>query len=269
MQQTFAKYEGIGNDFILIEAGEGFSPADAKRLCDRHRGIGADGVLLTGVRDGRPFMVVMNADGSTAEMCGNGIRCVALHVVRRGWVEGREFDIDTGAGPHHCRVDGESVQVTMRSPSLDPGDVPVDAPAPVIEERWVFNGTPVKVTALSMGNPHMVTFDALEDRRVVLGPPMEKDSRFARGANVGFAKMTGEAALDVHVWERGSGWTMACGTGACAAAVAAVETGRAQRDTPLAVTLPGGTLSITVSSRGEPVRMTGPARHVFDGTVTI
>lgn len=217
-------------------------------------------------------MRVFNADGSVPEMCGNGIRCVGLHLVRRGRARiGEPLAIDTDAGEHRVLVheagDEGQVEVWMRAPSLEPADLPLRS-----ERRWVSEpievvGRLVRVTAVSMGNPHAVLFDE-DGERAVLGPALEVDPRFPERVNVGFAASS-ERGLELAVWERGVGWTMACGTGACAAAVAAVETGRAQRGRPLAVHLPGGPLSIVVGAEGEPVRMTGPARHVFTGRVTL
>lgn len=272
VELRFSKYEGLGNDFIVVErdaVGRAIDTGEALRLCDRHRGIGADGVLETGLEGGRPFMRVTNADGSRPEMCGNGLRCVAAHLVSRGLV-GEAFDVDTDAGPHRCIVNGHVIEVEMRAPGLAPADVPVRAEAPLIGAEWEFDGERLRVTAVSMGNPHVVTFDSVSDaRRRELGPRMEKDPRFSKGANIGFAKLTGDDAIDLFVWERGAGWTEACGTGACAAAVAAVETGRVPRGQWVSVRLPGGVLEILVGDPGTRVRMRGPARHVFDGTVTL
>ena len=275
MELTFEKYEGLGNDFLVVDdpgAGARVDRALAVRLCDRHRGVGGDGVLVVlGDRE-RPSMRVFNADGSVPEMCGNGIRCVGLHLVRRGRARiGEPLAIDTDAGEHRVLVheagDEGQVEVWMRAPSLEPADLPLRS-----ERRWVSEpievvGRLVRVTAVSMGNPHAVLFDE-DGERAVLGPALEVDPRFPERVNVGFAASS-ERGLELAVWERGVGWTMACGTGACAAAVAAVETGRVERGRPLAVHLPGGPLSIVVGAEGEPVRMTGPARHVFTGRVTL
>ena len=275
MELTFEKYEGLGNDFLVVDdpgAGARVDRALAVRLCDRHRGVGGDGVLVVlGDRE-RPSMRVFNADGSVPEMCGNGIRCVGLHLVRRGRARiGEPLAIDTDAGEHRVLVheagDEGQVEVWMRAPSLEPADLPLRS-----EHRWVSEpievvGRLVRVTAVSMGNPHAVLFDE-DGERAVLGPALEVDPRFPERVNVGFAASS-ERGLELAVWERGVGWTMACGTGACAAAVAAVETGRVERGRPLAVHLPGGPLSIVVGAEGEPVRMTGPARHVFTGRVTL
>jgi diaminopimelate epimerase len=277
MRLRFAKYEGLGNDFLLVAAGDpaalALTPSQVAGLCDRHRGVGADGVLVVGDRDGRPWMRVHNADGSVPQMCGNGIRCAALHAIASGGVQGPRFEVDTDAGPHLCHVEhqgGEaSVEVVMRIPSLDPADVPVRADGPLIDGPVDVGGTRMRVTAVSMGNPHAVTFDDVGDTRRALGPALAKDPRFPEGVNVGFARLADGRSVVLHVWERGAGWTRACGTGACAAAVAAVETGRLPRGAAIPVRLPGGTLHITVGGPGEPVRMRGPARHVFDGEIDL
>lgn len=264
----FDKYEGLGNDFVVVDADyHAITLEVATRLCDRHTGIGADGVLFTGVADGRPFMRVRNADGSTAEMCGNGVRCVALFLRERGLVSGDAFVLDTDAGPHSVRVlSAERVEVGMRPASLVPADLPLRSDRPWIDEPVEIARSALRVTAVSMGNPHAVTFD--EVPRDVVGPALEVDPRFPERVNAGFATQT-DAGLDLAVWERGVGWTRACGTGACAAAVAAVETGRAARGEELRVTLPGGELVICVRGPGEPILMTGPARRVFRGSLSI
>lgn len=280
MSLSFAKYEGLGNDFILVNAlsrelHSGTSPAldaeAAKFLCDRHFGIGADGLLLTGVSEGRPFMRVINADGSQPEMCGNGLRCVALYLVQRGLVHETTFDVDTDAGVHEVSVavrgDEGQVRVQMRPASLDVAEVLKDARGEMLDGRFEVDGEPMSFTMVSMGNPHAVTFDDVAPRVDALGPRIERDARFRAGANVGFAVLREPEHIDLRVWERGCGFTLACGTGACAAAVAAVETGRAPRHRPLIVTLPGGPLSIRVGERGAPVEMTGPARRVFEGQI--
>jgi len=268
MKLRFAKYEGIGNDFILLE-GAAPTAKQVIALCDRHRGVGADGVLVTGLRDGLPFMDVINADGSRPEMCGNGLRCVALHMSRTGAVSGESFSVQTAAGPHLCDVLGDGdVRVHMAVPSLDPASVPVRATEPVIDAPFRIAGRTVAVTAVSMGNPHAVTFDAVGDDRLQIGPALATDPRFPAGANAGFATMV-TSGIELSVWERGVGWTRACGTAACAAAVAAVATGRVAAGRAIEVRLPGGTLGVMVQGPGERVIMTGPARHVFDGQVEL
>ena len=280
MRVAFSKYEGLGNDFVVVEGPEAAALGAelAQRICDRHRGVGADGVLRIGMSSqGRPSMQVINADGSVPEMCGNGLRCVALHLARTGRADGQAFEVDTAAGPHRCRVlePGRSglrdamVEVALRATSLEPSEVPVRAAAALRDAPLELGGRVLRWTAVSMGKPHAVTFDDPGPARVELAPLVQNAALFPRGVNVGFAQLRGPRAIELAVFERGAGWTEACGTGACAAAVAAVETGRAARGEALTVQLPGGALTIVVQQPGERVLMTGPARHVFDGVVEI
>jgi len=272
----FAKYEGLGNDFIIVEQSHfpEVTPALAARLCDRHFGIGADGVLLTGLgAAGAPFMRVINADGSTPEMCGNGLRCVALYLVERRSVHETVFEVATDAGPHGVRVtraaDGSRVEVQMRPASLEAAEVLREAHGRWVDQPARFDDRELRLTAVSMGNPHVVSFDDVLADAAVLGPRVERDPRFRAGANVGFAKLRDADNLELTVWERGVGFTLACGTGACAAAVAAIETGRAARHRTLHVHLPGGPIAIRVGDEGAPISMTGAARHVFDGEIAL
>jgi len=277
MAWQFAKYEGLGNDFVVMEAAPGLeiTAGQAASICDRHRGVGADGVLLVDGAPDSPRMRVINADGSRPEMCGNGLRCAALHWVRLGRARPEvPFVFATDAGPHECRVSAAArlaaVEVSMRPASLVPAEVPVLAEREVLDEPFQVAGTRVRVSCVSMGNPHAVTFDELSaSARAALGPLLEKDRRFPNAANIGFAQVVGPQVLSLAVWERGVGFTEACGTGACACAVAAVETGRAQRGEPIEVRLPGGPLQIRVGARAERISMTGPARHVFDGAIEL
>ncbi|MEZ4247938.1 MAG: diaminopimelate epimerase [Polyangiales bacterium] len=265
----FAKYEGLGNDFVIVDAAAwGVRPdRDAIAICDRFTGVGGDGVLV--VDASVPSMRVINADGSRSEMCGNGLRCVVLHLARLGAFSGEEVVVQTDAGPHPSLFFARGprtaeVEVRMRVPSLVPADVPVTVADSLLDTPFLDG---VRFTAVSMGNPHAVTFDDVD--HLELGPRVQADARFPEGVNVGFARATVDArpTFDLDVFERGSGWTRACGTGACAAGVAAVVTGRARRHEPIVMRLPGGPLEITVGEPHEPVRMRGPARHVYDGTL--
>jgi diaminopimelate epimerase len=283
MLVQFAKYEGLGNDFIVIEprelAATELTQAQVIAWCDRHRGIGADGILLVDWTETEPRtlrMRVVNADGSRPEMCGNGLRCVALHAVRRGHAKaGSTFTVATDSGPHSCRVSSaertSQVEVSMRPASLVPSEIPVRLAHPareVLDEAFEVGETSVRLSCVSMGNPHAVTFDELgPSARAKLGPLLEKDARFPQAANIGFARVLEPNRIELAVWERGVGFTEACGTGACACAVAAIETGRADRQHPLEILLPGGALQIRVGAPGERISMTGPARHVFDGSI--
>lgn len=287
----FRKYHGLGNDFVLFD-GLGDSlpeaqlahPALARRLCDRHRGIGADGLLLvlppsSTLADAR--MRIINADGSEPEMCGNGIRCVgkALHDHGRG-LRGREsLRIETGAGMLDITLrsgeDGLAATATvdMGRPSFAPADLPLDAPEPWIDRLLQVGASCHRWTGVSMGNPHFVTFvsDAhgdLLDLGRTLGPVLETHELFPNRTNVELARMRGDE-VDVVVWERGCGITQACGTGACAVAAAAVETGRHPAGRALPVNVPGGTLRITVGADGAGVRMEGPAVEVYRGQIAL
>ena len=288
---AFAKYHGLGNDFLVVDLRTAVARDDAaavqdpdvvRALCDRQFGVGGDGVLAvlpaTGAgADAR--MRVLNADGSEAEMCGNGLRCVVKYLRERGGVTTDRIAVDTGAGVLACDVHGaggavDAVTVDMGRPRLARGEIPmtgpaaercIDAPLPVAgsEREW-------RVTAVSMGNPHAVMFvddaDLLALARTI-GPTVEVHAWFPNRTNVEFARMRGAREIDLVVWERGCGITLACGTGACATAVAACATGRAAVGDELAVNLPGGTLAIRVAPDYATVFMRGPAVHVFDGVV--
>lgn len=257
----FAKYEGLGNDFVVVD-GVPMDAERAKAICDRHRGVGADGVLI--IND-EPSMVVWNADGSHAEMCGNGLRCVAWHQARTQNVQ--EATWNTGAGPHQTIVHGMGdVEVLMAVPSFLPLEVPFHGDDALVEATIDVGGSSHVLTAVGMGNPHAVLFDQGVDRQT-LGPAIQAGALFPQGVNVGFAT-TIDSGFALDVLERGAGWTMACGTGACACGAAAVRTGRWELGRPMQVQLPGGALTITIHGDGEPVSMRGPARHVFDGVFT-
>jgi diaminopimelate epimerase len=265
---TFDKIEGLGNDFIVVDAS--LTPTLDRHVCDRHRGVGADGVLFVDTK--RKSMRVMNADGSTPEMCGNGIRCVMLWLARRGLVSvGETLAIDTDAGLHGCTLlalDGDQacVRVAMRPYSMDPEAALVKSETPLLDADFrVDDSRRVIGTYVSMGNPHFVMFDAAAQKADTVAPAIERHPSFPSHVNVGLAEVLGPRSISLRVFERGVGYTEACGTGACAAAAAAVETGRMMRGEPIEVRVPGGTLEIVVGDRGTPVLMTGPARYVFRG----
>jgi diaminopimelate epimerase len=275
----FSKYEGLGNDFLIVreESAAALTPELVKRLCDRHFGVGGDGVLIVGQNGDHPSMRVINADGSRPEMCGNGLRCVALYLVQQRRAGSASFVVDTEAGPHPVEVDltgpgTAQVKVLMRRASLAAREVLRDQSGEWIGKAFSCDNRELAMTTVSMGNPHAVIFgsDGFSPAEMAsLGPCIERDPRFLAGVNVGFARLRSPTALDLTVWERGVGFTLACGTGACAAAVAAVETGQSPRHQELQVTLPGGALRIVVAGREDPIQMTGPARHVFDGELTL
>jgi len=255
----FFKYHGLGNDFVLLDLRSGGAPPDASRareMCDRHFGIGADGVLtMTRAGDADAALHIFNADGSEPESCGNGIRCAARALLgpARGKVR-----LQTPSGLVECFVDGGEVEVEM-------GVARVGAPLGIEAGGRAWSLVPVDI-----GNPHAIVFlaDAEADARAELcalhGPAIETHAAFPARTNVEFAAVRGPGAIDLAVWERGAGATLACGTGACATAAAAVRLGLARAGEPIVVTLPGGPLRIVVGSDGR-VRMRGPVVKVFEG----
>lgn len=273
----FTKMEGIGNDYVYINCMQDMPDVDlnelAIRMSDRHFGVGSDGIILIMPSEVADFrMRMFNADGSEGKMCGNGSRCVAKYVYDNGLTEKKEFTLETLAGIKvlhiHCGSDGKvsTVTVDMGEPVLKATDVPaVSAGETMTEEELhtVRHGS-FKVTAVSMGNPHGVVFvDSITDELVHgAGRELEKHESFPDRANIEFVEVESATDLRMRVWERGSGETLACGTGACATAVAAAMTGRTGRE--VTVHLIGGDLEIRWADDNH-VYMTGPARTVFTG----
>lgn len=285
MSLPFSKYHGLGNDFVCVDARDRADLIDtglARALCDRHRGVGADGVLVLSGSLSAPVMTVINADGSVPEMCGNGLRCFATWLADRFEVAGGQLGVQTGAGPLSCdllrdaRGRVRAVRVAMGRPRLDPAEVPVRADAPVVDAPFEVLGHRLQLTAVGTGNPHAVCFEGQrgapllsEVDRLALGPALGAHPSFPAGVNVEFCRVLPGThgrpqALEVRVYERGCGWTQACGTGATAAAFAAVQLGVMPAGQPIEVRLPGGSLMIEVGADGN-TTMTGPAVHVFDG----
>jgi diaminopimelate epimerase len=269
----FTKMQGAGNDYIVLDAlkEEVSSPGELARLmCDRHFGIGADGLILalsSGRADFR--MRIFNPDGSEAEMCGNGIRCFGKYLYDKGLTRKKELEVETGAGIRRLKLlmEGSQVigaQVDMGKPILERSQIPMVGPSgKVIADRLQAGDQQFTVTCLSMGNPHCVIFvEELAGYPVGrVGPLVENASVFPHRANVEFVEILGQDRLKARVWERGVGETLACGTGASAAVVAAALNGVAGRYASVA--LPGGTLE--VDWQGESVFLSGPAATVFEG----
>lgn len=276
----FIKMHGCGNDYVFVETRDGKLPDDlpqlARRISDRHTGVGGDGLVLVepprhALADAR--MRIFNADGSEAEMCGNAVRCVARLLFERresSGGNGASSVVETGRGLLRAGItlrddQVDSVSVTMRSPILTShriptrlnGNPPIDVPLCVGDQS-------VRVTCVSMGNPHCVLFsESVDDAPVErLGPIIEHHAAFPNRTNVEFVQVVSRSELRVRVWERGSGETQACGTGACAALVAGALTDRCQRRAT--VTLPGGRLGIDWMDCGE-VMLSGPACEIFRG----
>jgi diaminopimelate epimerase len=259
---AFKKYEGLGNDFIVMDVPRAALPPGAvERLCDRHFGVGADGVLLVVAPESTEAaakMIVVNADGSTPEMCGNGLRCVAMHVATRLGHSDIDLVIETDAGPLRCAVAAGEVEVQMgKVTELGPVEVRLDAGAH-------------RFTRISTGNPHAITFEPYDRNQIEqVGPRVAVAPVFPRGTNVEFARLRDDGSIDLIVWERGVGLTLACGTGACATVGAACLAGLRPFGTPVTVHLPGGDLRITVDRESREVTMRGSAKLVFQGEVTI
>lgn len=245
----FLKMEGLGNDFVVLEGPRHVSAGEVAAWCDRRLGIGADGILVvTRLGDDRVRMEYWNADGSPAEMCGNGLRCVARLAHDRGWVGSDVFTVVTAVGDREARVGG---RVTVQ----------VGVPEPGKEESIEVAGLTVR--PISVGNPHAVVFVDDPARTPVdeLGPRLGIDPIFPEGTNVEFAAVRGRGLIELRVWERGVGETLACGSGAAAAAAVAHRLGRVGPTTT--VRLPGGDLEVTLDDRG--AWLTGPANYVFEG----
>jgi len=256
----FWKYQGLGNDFVVVEGEPLMTAERAVALCDRRRGIGADGVLtiLPARADGAAYMHIYNPDGSVAAMCGNGVRCVARHLAETRGLDG-EIVVETDAGPRACRVHRGAAGVD--AVTVDMGRARVEG-----TQEFVLGAECVRAVRVSMGNPHAVILDGADAARAAtVGPAIQ--ALVPGGVNVGFGSASG-SRVDLVVWERGAGLTEACGTGACAAAVAALHEGRLDRGVPIAVKLPGGTLEITVADDLS-VKMKGPAERVFEGTTNL
>lgn len=270
----FIKIHGLGNDFVLFpdwDPGIGDPAKLAVGLCHRRFGIGADGlVLLLPPETGDWAMRIYNSDGSEAEMCGNALRCVASYLVTSGRVKGPEVTVDTRAGIKQATVlSGGQVRVDMGAPILDSPAIPVSGPPRrIVEEEIEVAGDKFKFAAINMGNPHCVIF--LEPNRKIavsrLGPLLERHPLFPQKVNVEFCRVEGPDQVQVQVWERGAGETLACGTGACASLVAGVLQGKLHRQAR--INLPGGVLSIYWSPGGS-VFMEGPAEEVFTGEVRL
>ena len=272
----FFKYQGTGNDFILIEDYDGKAPKRADlaiKLCDRRFGIGADGILYLGAaRDADASMRILNSDGSEAEMCGNGIRCLAKHLFDSGRVKKRTMTIATAAGIKKVECDAEqgkvrSVTVEMGPPILDCQHIPMLCDGRFVDRAVDVDGRAIKGTAVSMGNPHLVIFEKLsEQEKEDLGPKLERNKLFPKRTNVEFAEVH-SGFIKVRVYERGAAWTLACGTGACATVVAAALNGLAPEGREEEIRLPGGSLWIKVGEGLSTVTMRGPAELVYIGEI--
>ena len=297
----FTKMHGAGNDYVYVNCFEEPLPKDpadlARRVADRHFGIGGDGLILicpSEVADARMRMFnsdgstirsetpadarmrMFNADGSEAEMCGNGVRCVAKYVYDHGICKKETLKIETGAGVLTLDVEVaegrvQQVRVDMGEPILAPAKIPTTLPGnpaldggPVVDGELAIGDRRLAVTCVSMGNPHCITFvdEPTDDWVLYVGPRIETDPHFPNRVNAEFVEVTSPREIRMRVWERGSGETLACGTGACAVCVAGALTGRTERK--ILAHLPGGDLALHWADDNH-VYMTGPAVEVFSG----
>lgn len=272
----FTKVQGLGNDFVLVNGFEeeldlSLFPELAVKICDRHFGVGADGLVpLLPSHTADVNMRIYNSDGSEAEMCGNVIRCAAKYLYEHGLIKKEKIQVETLAGirvPELITENGKVtlVRVDMGEPRLERGDIPMlGAPGRVVDEKLEVDGFIYRVTAVSMGNPHCIIFvpDVEAVSLAELGPRFETHPSFPRKTNVEFVQLLNRAEVKMKVWERGAGITMACGTGACATGVASAlndYTGR-----KITVHLSAGALLIEWADDNH-VYMTGPAEEVFSG----
>lgn len=277
----FTKMHGAGNDYVYVNCFEEPEPADPKSLAiqiaDRHKGVGGDGLILICPSDKADArMRMFNADGSEAEMCGNGIRCVAKYVYDHEICRREKLNIETGAGVLSLELHTEpetglvdQVRVDMGVPVLTPAEVPTKLEAssgdgPAVDVALEIEGEQLAVTCVSMGNPHCITFvdEVTDDHVFWLGPKIETHAAFPNRVNAEFIEVVSPSEVRMRVWERGSGETQACGTGACAVCVAGVLSGRTERR--ITVRLLGGDLQLEWAD-DDHVYMTGPATEVFSG----
>ncbi len=273
----FTKMHGAGNDFIVIDAVShpvSLTPVQLRHLADRHFGVGCDQVLMIEQpsRPGADFRYrIFNADGGEVEQCGNGARCFARFVRDRGLTDRDEITVETLGGIVGLRIrpDGQ-VAVDMGAPRFEPAAVPFQAPeAALTYALETGDHQEVRIGALSMGNPHavLVVDDVAAAPVAALGAEIGRHPRFPRGANVGFMQIVDRGRIKLRVYERGVGETLACGSGACAAAVAGHRLGRL--DERVAVELPGGTLTVQWEGDDRPVHLIGPVTYVFEGRIDL
>ena len=276
MKLKFSKMHGLGNDFVVLDGIRQqlvLTPEQLRHLADRHFGIGCDQILLVEAADaaGVDFRYrIFNADGSEVEQCGNGARCFVRFVHESGLTDKREIRVETRSGLIAPRLEGDgSVTVDMGIPRFLPAEIPFIHDEDVVIYSLDVADESLEISVVSMGNPHAVQVVASVDSAPVgeHGPLIERHERFPQRVNAGFMQVVDRHAIRLRVYERGSGETLACGTGACAAAVTGIR--RGLLDSPVRVTTRGGDLVIVWAGPGKPVMMTGPAVTVFTGEIEL
>jgi len=276
MNLLFTKMHGLGNDFVVVDAinqSVRLSPPQVRFIADRHRGVGCDQLLLVERAESPDVDFryrIFNADGSEVGQCGNGARCFARFVVDKGLTNKREISVETASGVIRPRIEDDGqVTVDMGAPRFEPADIPFEAEARAEHYELALDDITLRIGAVSMGNPHaVIRVDDVDNAAVASwGPRIESHPRFPQRTNVGFMQVVSRQRLRLRVFERGSGETQACGTGACAAAVVAQLWGLV--DAEVAVDLLGGRLLIRWAGGEAPVFMTGPAETVFEGSITL
>jgi diaminopimelate epimerase len=277
---AFTKMQGAGNDFVVLDATRtpfALTAAQLRRLADRHFGVGCDQILVVepaspqARQAGADFRYrIFNADGGEVEQCGNGARCFVRFVHDKGLAAKREIRVETLAGVIVPRLEGDGeVSVDMGAPILDPARVPFAGGGPGLLQRIELAGREIELAVLSMGNPHAVQVVADVDAAPVAceGPLIERHASFPNRVNAGYMQILGRDRIRLRVWERGAGETLACGTGACAAAVSGIL--RGLLDSPVRVETRGGPLTVVWPGGDNSVWMKGPAETVFEGTIEI
>jgi diaminopimelate epimerase len=277
MRIEFTKMQGLGNDFVIFDApktaGAPLDSVKLRALADRHLGVGCDqALMLEAARDPahRASYRIFNSDGGEVEQCGNGARCIAALLYARAPELGREISMESAGGTVHARVRQDGlISVDMGAPDFDPRSLPMDAPAEAARYSLDIEGETVDYGAVSMGNPHAVlkVHDVKSAPVEHLGPRIERHRRFPRRTNVGFMQIVDRRHIGLRVFERGVGETLACGTGACAAAAVGRKQGLLEAD--VRVDLPGGTAHVSWHGPGDHVWLTGPAATVFTGIIDI
>ena len=279
----FEKYQGLGNDFVLLDKSHPsrFIQPDAntiRKICNRHYGIGADGILIFNVIEENQCveMVYYNADGSRAETCFNGLRCIALHAVRTDRISrDQNFTIKSDAGDINAIVHNldDLVQIELSGPDFSPDAIGLSSSDELIETELSFDSISLIGTALSLGNPHFIVWkeglNLIELNREILiaGSEVEHSSHFTNDVNFELVSQVDDRSINMAVWERGVGQTLACGSGATAAVCAGVKTGKLEPDREIEVKMIGGTLFIRINTQLDRVFFKGNAKHVFSGQI--